>query len=649
MKGRAEGNCKTGVTAAEYGLWVIPWPEVLCSRFLAKTCAVSNVRSLYRSRNGSETLLLSAFPLLAATEHRRRTLSQPTHLPHIFSDTRAVAIDMASQPDAGLVESPIGLVEPKTTDWAENEGTYSPAEARPIHGLKWAATVASLYSFALLYGLDTTIAADVQPAILKSLGNVQKLAWIGAGFPLGSVATILPLAFAYGIFELKRLVIISIVIFEAGSAVCGAAPSMDALIFGRVLAGIGGGGMYLGALNFMSVFTTLRERSVYNALIGMIWGLGTILGPIVGGLFAEQATWRWAFYINLVLAGVFGPILIFLSPTNQPQPDKPFFQKLAQMDWLGATLFAGVFTSYVVGMTFGGAIWPWSDGRFIGTIAVSGVLLMVFIVTQYYSVLSKKRIFPGHLLHSRSMILLYMGTATSATALAIGAYFIPLYFQFVHQDSALKAAVRLLPFIIVLIFCIMLNGALLPSVGYYYPWYLASGVLMTIGGALMFTLDVQSSVSKVYGYSAIMAAGAGLVGQSGYVIAQAKTPLRDSAAVISFMNVAQIGTIVLALTIAGSIFQNVAIGNLTRALGEYGYTLTELKGAVAGTQSIIFQQGSPEVRRLALKALIDAMDDVFVMVIAGGAVTALAGLGMKKEKLDLPKIQLSNSDKASGD
>ena len=127
----------------------------------------------------------------------------------------------------------------------------------------------------------------------------------------------------------------------------------------------------------------------------------------------------------------------------------------------------------------------------------------------------------------------------------------------------------------------------------------------------MFTLDVQSSVSKVYGYSAIMAAGAGLVGQSGYVIAQAKTPVRDSAAVISFMNVAQVGTIVLALTIAGSIFQNVAIDNLTSALGECGYTLAELKGAVAGTQSIIFQRGSPEVRRLALKALIDAMVSLF--------------------------------------
>ena len=564
-----------------------------------------------------------------------------TKLPSLYQDDEG-SKDLEKPADSGAPESKSNL-NSKALDWAENvpdgEEADSPATARPIHGLKWVATLASLYSFALLYGLDTTIAADVQPAIVKSLGHVQKLAWIGAGFPLGSVATILPIAYGYGLFDLKRFVILSIVVFEAGSAVCGAAPTIDVLILGRVIAGMGGAGMYLGALNFISAFTTLRERSLYNALIGMIWGLGTILGPIVGGLFAEKATWRWAFYINLVLAGLFGPILIYLSPTYQPQPNKSFLRKLTHMDWLGSILFAAVFATLVIAMTFGGAIWPWSDGRFIATITVCGVTLLTFIATQYFSVLTKDPIFPARLLRSRTMILLYIGTATSATGLVVGAYFIPLYFQFVHEDSALKAAVRLLPFISVLIFCIMLNGATLPSVGYYYPWYIASGLFMTVGGALMHEIDVQTPVSRVYGYTVLVAVGAGLIGQSGYVIGQAKAPVRQASAVISFMNVAQIGTIVLALTIAGSIFQNVAINRLTTALAGRGYSFDDIKGAVAGTQSIIFRQGSPEVKELALKALIDAMDNVFVMIIAGGAVTTVAGLLMKREKVLLPKVQ----------
>jgi hypothetical protein len=163
---------------------------------------------------------------------------------------------------------------------------------------------------------------------------------------------------------------------------------------------------------------------------------------------------------------------------------------------------------------------------------------------------------------------------------------------------------------------------------------------MTIGGALMYTIDVDTPTEKVYGYTVLMAVGAGMVGQSGYVIAQAKATPADVSAVISLLNIAQIGTIVLALTIAGTIFQNVSLNNLNSALAGYGYSAAEIKTVVAGTQSIIFQRGSAEVKRLALKALIDAMDDVFIMIIAGGAVTLLTGLAMKREKVLLPKIEL---------
>lgn len=95
-------------------------------------------------------------------------------------------------------------------------------------------------------GLDTTIAADVQASVLASLGEIEKLAWVGIGFPMGSVATILLIGTCYGLFDIKYLLIAGVVLFETGSAICGAAPNMNAMIVGRVIAGIGGAGMYLG-------------------------------------------------------------------------------------------------------------------------------------------------------------------------------------------------------------------------------------------------------------------------------------------------------------------------------------------------------------------------------------------------------------------
>jgi hypothetical protein len=313
---------------------------------------------------------------------------------------------------------------------------------------------------------------------------------------------------------------------------------------------------------------------------------------------------------------------------------------LALVDWLGSLLIAGIWTGFVTAITFGGAIWPWSDGRFIATITVTAVLIPITILQQYFGIHAKQPIFPGHLLKSRTMLLLYFGSATTATAQAVGAYFIPLYFQFVQHDSALKAAVRLLPFIVVMIVLVLMNGTLLPMLSVYQIWYIASGVFITIGGALMFTIDVDTSTSKVYGYSVLVAIGVGLTLQAGYTIAQAKVPPHQVPSVISFMNVAQIGTIVIALTIAGTVFQNVGLRNLENALDGYGYGKADLAGAVAGTKSAIFAHGSPEVRRLALKAIIDAMDDVFVLILVAGAFMVLSSLAMKFEKVDLPKVEL---------
>lgn len=113
-------------------------------------------------------------------------------------------------------------------------------------GIRWVLSVAALYSVGLLYGIDTTIVADVQVPIIRAFGHVDQLTWIGAGFPLGSVAVILPLGVMYGLFNVKWVYLCSVFMFEVGSALCGAAPNMNALIVGRVIAGIGGAGTYLG-------------------------------------------------------------------------------------------------------------------------------------------------------------------------------------------------------------------------------------------------------------------------------------------------------------------------------------------------------------------------------------------------------------------
>jgi MFS family permease len=140
---------------------------------------------------------------------------------------------------------------PSDIEKSSNEPTEEekPFE-RNIAPWRWFLICLGLYLGALLYGLDTTISASVQGPILASLGEIEKLAWVGIGFPMGSVSVILLLGWCFALFEIKYLIIGSIIAFEAGSALCGAAPTMNAMIFGRVIAGIGGAGMYLGLVTF---------------------------------------------------------------------------------------------------------------------------------------------------------------------------------------------------------------------------------------------------------------------------------------------------------------------------------------------------------------------------------------------------------------
>jgi len=160
--------------------------------------------------------------------------------------------------------------------------------------IRWLLVCIAIYSSALLYGLDNTIVANVQVAVIEKFGNVEKIGWLGIGFPLGSIATILSIGKAFSIFNVKWLYVGSLVMFAAGSALCGGAPNMDALIVGRVWAGAGGAGMYLGVLNLLAINTSLRERPIYMGLTGLVWGTGCILGPVIGGSFSDSsATWRW--------------------------------------------------------------------------------------------------------------------------------------------------------------------------------------------------------------------------------------------------------------------------------------------------------------------------------------------------------------------
>ncbi|KAI0429516.1 major facilitator superfamily domain-containing protein [Xylaria sp. FL1042] len=526
-------------------------------------------------------------------------------------------------------------LEPAHTD--ESPAEQDNGKGRTIHGLRWLLICTAIYTTCTLYGLDTTIAADIQGPIVESLGHVDQLAWVGAGFPLGSVSVILLLGKLYEMFNSKWNFITTVVIFEVGSAICGAAPTMDAIIIGRIITGIGGSGIYLGSLQYLTIMTSEKERGFYLSLVGAFWGLGAVLGPVIGGAFSESsATWRWAFYINLPIGALTIPPFLLWLPSFHPLQGVSVWKRLVTLDIVGFILGAGTWVSFLLALTMAGGPWPWKDGRSIATFIVFGVILSVYALQQYFAIFTTpaRRLFPGHLLRDRTQVLLYAVTAAGTTSLFVVVYYLPIYFQFVNGDGAVMAAVRLLPFVVVAVAVNISAGSFLHFIKLYMALYIIAGVFLVAGGGpLIVSLDPNSNTSLIYGLTVLIAVGAGLSMTSAYTIATLTLKPEDIGAGLNLQNVSQIGGQVIALAIASQIYQSTGFRNLSRVLVGYGYTESEIRGAVAGAQSELFSKLSGELRERSIAAITEAMQMTVVLVPVAGAVMLFTALCMKRERL----------------
>ncbi|PYH92664.1 MFS general substrate transporter [Aspergillus ellipticus CBS 707.79] len=428
-------------------------------------------------------------------------------------------------------------------------------DARRITGLRWLMTCIALYSCPLLYGLDTTIAAVVQADVIEDFSDASKLGWR---------------------FNMRWTYYAGFFLFILGTFISGFARNMVTLIVGRVLAGAGGTGIYLGGLSYFAETTTRHQRGAYMAGSGLAWGLGAILGPVVGGVFSNSGmTWRWSFYLILIMGIPILPFLFFL-PSIHPETDVPIHHRLARLDYLGFVLFASMWTTFAVGFMSAGEAWSWNDA------APTPRLLITF--------------------------------------------YIPIYFQFTQNDSSLMAAVRLLPFLLILVAVNSVTGWALPKLKYYMPFCTVSGLLMTIASTLFVAFLSRSiSTGQIYGFSIIMAIGSGITMQLGYTVTSLPEESDKTGAMI-LQNIAQIGSSVVCLVIASQGFQTNAIRNLDAVLAGIGFNQTDIMNAVTGAQSTLFQSLSGEMREAAIKAIIQAISRTFIVALVAGILCSIASL-----------------------
>ncbi|TDC45390.1 DHA2 family efflux MFS transporter permease subunit [Actinomadura sp. KC345] len=462
----------------------------------------------------------------------------------------------------------------------------------------------------LLAALDQTIVSTALPTIVSDLGGLNHLSWVVTAYLLAATAST-PLWGKLGDqYGRKRLFQASIVIFLIGSALCGLSRDMTELIVFRALQGLGGGGLMVLVVAIVGDVVPPRERGRYQGLFGAVFGVSSVCGPLLGGWFVDNLSWRWVFYINLPI-GVLALLVIAVVLPKAGERERH------RIDYLGTLLIVGWAVGLVLVTTWGGTSYDWISAPIIGLAAGSVALIGVWVLVERRAA---EPVMPPRLLADRVFAL---GSAVSfAVGFAMfGALtFLPILLQVVHGVSPTLSGVHLLPMMLGMLASSIGSGQLITRYGRYKIFPVVGTPLIALALYLCSRLDETASTLSMSLRFALLGFGLGMVLQVLVIAVQNAVSYRDLGAATSGVTFfRQIGGS-FGVAVFGSIFSNQLAGHvedLARVLPP-GFD----PSAVQGNPQLLDRYPA-EVQRGVLHAYSESIDSVFfwaVPVVAVGFV-----------------------------
>lgn len=394
--------------------------------------------------------------------------------------------------------------------------------------------------FALLLGLmlglvDGTIVGTALPTIVGDLGGLDQLSWVVTAYLL-TAAVSTPVWGKLGdLYGRKGSFVWSIVVFLAGSALCGAAQDMGQLIAFRAVQGLGSGGLMVGALSIIGVMLPPSQTGRSQSMIGAMMPVALVGGPLLGGFLTDQLDWRWVFYVNIPVGGV---ALLVIGLRLRLHTEKV----TARIDVAGAALLtAGILALTLLG-SWGGTTYAWWSPQIIGLGVLGGGALTLFARVERRAA---EPVIPPRLFADRNFTVAQVLTFLVGAAMLGAASYLPLYMQFVRGASSTASGMLLLPLMGGMFGAQLLVGKLVADGGRYRVYPLVGGALTALGGLALLTVGTGTPTAVTSALSLVIGAGMGLVMQSTMLITINSAEPRDMGAAT--------GTATLVRTIGGSL------------------------------------------------------------------------------------------------
>ncbi|KAK4870166.1 hypothetical protein LT330_005220 [Penicillium expansum] len=500
----------------------------------------------------------------------------------------SVQSSITKTPSAADLESenhnaPNGQETSYLPEKVDSEELDADDESQYPHGIKLLIIVAALGMSIFLVALDMTIVATAIPKITDQFHSLNDASWYGSAFFMTTGGFQSTWGKVYKFFPLKISFLLAVFIFELGSLICGVAPNSVALIIGRAIAGVGAAGIGSGAFIIIAFIASPKRRPLFTGIIGMSYGIASVVGPLVGGAFADKVTWRWCFYINLPIGGLAAASILFFfhTPVRASTTPATIKEKLLQIDPIGTILLICTITSYILPLQFGGQTRAWNSSTVIGLLVGFPLMIITFMVWEWFQ--GERAAFPPRLMWNRLILVNAIYAFLFAGSYFIFVYYLPYYFQSVQNVNPTMSGVRNLPLIVSMSLAIVVSGGSITKTGHTAPLMVIGGVLATLGAGLLYSLDIGTSTGKWIGYQIIGGVGWGLAYQ---------VPINAVHGAVGPSDIATVtGIIVFFQTVGGAVFVTAAQSAFVNQI------IVHIDAAASGiNSSLVVATGASELR-----------------------------------------------------
>ncbi|MFE4172512.1 DHA2 family efflux MFS transporter permease subunit [Streptomyces sp. NPDC056909] len=474
----------------------------------------------------------------------------------------------------------------------------------------------------LVASLDQTIVSTALPTIVSDLGGLEHLSWVVTAYLLASTAAT-PLWGKLGdLYGRKRLFQTAIVIFLIGSALCGTAQNMPQLIAFRAVQGLGGGGLIVLSMAIVGDLVPPRERGRYQGLFGAVFGATSVLGPLLGGFFTQELSWRWVFYINLPVGGVaLAVIAAFLHI--------PVHRTRHTIDYLGTALIASVAICLVLVASLGGTTWAWGSAEIIGLAALGAVLLALFVHAERRAT---EPVLPLRLFRLRAFTLIAVISFVVGFAMFGAMTYLPTFLQVVQGVTPTMSGVHLLPLVFGLLLTSTVSGHIVSHTGRWKACPILGAAVTLIGLLLLHRLTATSGIWEASVYFFVFGAGLGLVMQVLVLVVQNSVSYQDLGVATSGATFFRSIGASFGVAIFGTIFSNLLADRLTAALARESPPPGVGPSQLSADPRAI-EQLPADLRPAVLHAFSTSITDVFLYAAPAVLLAFAVAWFLKEDKL----------------